>query len=62
MFERGSRLDEGRQFCTLVGDENGNQFGPVGVARVGGYEMDRARGFEERLTDVEYLQRATFEL
>ena len=56
------RLDKGRQLCTFVSHENGNQFGPVGVARVGGYEMYRARRFKERLTDIEYLHRATFEL
>lgn len=42
-----SRLDKSRQLCTFVGDENGDQFGHVGVARVGGYEMDRPPRLKE---------------
>ena len=56
------RLDKGRQLGTFVCDENGNQFGRVGVARIGGYEMYRAWRFKERLADIEYLHRTTFEL
>src|SRR5580704_10629553 len=59
---RALRLDKGRQLCTFVSDENGYQFSPIGVARVGGYEMYRARRLKERLTDIEYLDRTTFEL
>ena len=57
-----SGVDKRRQLCPFVSDENGNQFGPIGVAGVGGYEMYRARRFKERLADIECLHRATFEL
>jgi len=48
-----SRLDKSRQLRTFVCDENRNQFGPVGAARIGGDEVYRARRFKERLTDIE---------
>src|SRR4051794_27909633 len=57
-----SRLDKGRQLCAFVSNEDGDQFGPVGAARVGGYSMYRAQRFEERLTDIEYLHRAVVQL
>ena len=56
------RLDKGRQLCAFVSDENGNQFGPLGVTRVGGHSMYRAQRFKERLTDIEYLHRSIVEL
>jgi hypothetical protein len=56
------RLDKGRQLCAFVSDENGNQFGPLGVTLVGGHSMYRAQRLKERLTDIEYLHRSIVEL
>src|SRR5579883_99609 len=56
------RLEKGRQLRAFVGDEDGDQFGPLGVARVGGDAMDGAHRLEEGLADVEYLNRAVVEL
>src|SRR5262249_33816701 len=54
--------EQSRQLSAFICDENGNQLGHVDVARVGRHVMDRARRLEERLADIEYLDRAIVEL
>ena len=53
------RGEHGRQFRTLVSDEDRSQFGRLGVACIGGNDMCRARRLKERLSDLECLKGTT---
>jgi hypothetical protein len=54
--------EESGQFRSLVSYENGNQFGRLSVACIGGNQMRRAGRFKERLPNRECFQRAALEL
>src|SRR5258708_37666140 len=55
-------FDKGRELCALVGHEHGDQFRSLGVARIGRYQMGCAGRLEERLADLEGLERTAGKL
>ena len=59
---RETLFDECRELRALVGDEHRDQFRGLGVAGIGRDQMRRARRLEERLSDLEGLDRAAAQL
>src|SRR5258708_31636563 len=55
-------FDKRRELCALVGHEHGDQFRYLGVARIGRYQMGCAGRLEERLADLEGLDRTAGKL
>jgi len=52
-------FQHGRELGALVSDKHRNQFGRLGIARIGRNQMCRARRLEKRLTDAKCFDLAS---
>src|SRR5258708_24330456 len=55
-------FDKRGELRALVGHEHGDQFRYLGVARIGRHQMGGTRRLEERLADLEGLERTAGKL